>query len=723
MHLSPATRTDLDALLGSVIEDSATAEAAVARCFDATSPILLSRRDDLTWVRLDSTNGEPDPSVELDQSDYAALECSSGPLVRRGVAIGGYALLAETEFDTDDLALLSRICVWLTLIRTLDAARSEVSDFHDESRVVGDLAKQVLSVADLDQVLLTIPTETLRMSESDICGVFLREGDELRMRSCVGHRLVETSRLRMGKGQGVAGMVFETGAPAKVDSYLQDMRISNDFMSLAENEETRSALAVPLNLGDDLVGVLEVWRRRYSSFTGRDLRRLEALADLATIAIDNARLYDSQRSALTDLESTRARLQGQISLLDETARLQKSLIDIVLENGAVFARVARTLHDYLGGTVAVVTADGVIEARYPRDADTQAIDAACTHARESLTRDVGPIRSVGEQPIWLHPIELGNDQFGMVCAQGSTAGDDRTQVACQQAALACALFHLQQRAASLARAEALDQILWDLMDGSPEQRAAARGRAQQMGIWLRGWHRILYGSIENLDSIAHQEEWSISSSDRARRAILDSVRSLTSPAQPTLAGLRGNRLVALVPIHDRDRARDFLRSLNAQLTADHPDITFSWGLSTARDKPAHYVEAFSEARTALAAAQRLGSVSLYDDLGIVRLLLGHEDADFQSFVREITGPLKNYDRQNAGSLMQTLRAYFDSNCSQKDAAELLYIHHKTLAYRLDRIRKLTGLDLSQHSDRMRADLALRLLEVSEQAEQPETDVP
>lgn len=719
--LDNAVRHALDALLSTVVDDPGAAEIAVADALGRTSGMTLARCDDLTWTAIGRSHRSTAEVGDLDQSAYTALECGSGPLLPRGSAVGDYAVVAADELASDDVELLSRICVWLTLVRALDTARSEVRDYHDESRVVGDLAKQVLSVADLDQVLLTITTETLRMSESDICGVFLREGDELRMKSCVGHRLVETSRLRMTKGQGVAGMVFETRSAARVDSYLQDARISNDFMALAESEETRSALAVPLLLGDDLVGVLEVWRRRYSSFTERDVRRLEALADLATIAIDNARLYDSQRAALTDLQSTRGRLQSQIALLDETAQLQKSLIDIVLENGAVFGRVARTLHDHLGGTAAVVTADGVIEAIYPRDAPTAAIEDACTVARESLHRDFSAPITSGAERIWLHPIELGNDQFGLVCAQGSTAADERTQVACQQAALACALFHLQQRAASLARAEALDQILWDLMDGSPEQRSAARGRAQQMGVWLRGWHRVLYGAIENLDSIAHQEEWSLSSADRARRSILETVRSMSTPAQPTLAGVRGNRLVALIPIHDRDRSREFLRALNAQLGIDHAEITFAWGLSTARENPGQFPEAFAEARTALAAARRLGSVSLYDDLGIVRLLLGHEDADFQSFVHETTGPLQDYDQANDGSLMKTLRAYFDSNCSQKDAADLLYIHHKTLAYRLDRIRKLTGLDLSQHSDRMRADLALRLLEVSEQAEQSPLD--
>ena len=106
-------------------------------------------------------------------------------------------------------------------------------------------------------------------------------------------------------------------------------------------------------------------------------------------------------------------------------------------------------------------------------------------------------------------------------------------------------------------------------------------------------------------------------------------------------------------------------------------------------------------------------IYLYEELGIARLLLGSGDApDLQAFVREVTGPLIDYDSRNDGALLRTLRAFFDADCSQRTAAERLFVHHKTLRYRLGRIQQLTGLDLGHHEDRMRADLALRLLQVN-----------
>lgn len=145
-------------------------------------------------------------------------------------------------------------------------------------------------------------------------------------------------------------------------------------------------------------------------------------------------------------------------------------------------------------------------------------------------------------------------------------------------------------------------------------------------------------------------------------------------------------------------------------------------LRWAASAPGHDVlelpRALNEARAAMEAARRLGTADpcCYDELGVVRLLVGgHEDPDLKAFVADVTQPLLDYDAGHDGALLATLRVFFQAECSQRAAAERLFIHHKTLRYRLEQIRSLTGLDLSRHSDRVRADLALQLLEATRSA--------
>jgi len=260
---------------------------------------------------------------------------------------------------------LEQVLRWAaTALRLLDVAASAVR----EAATLQTAAAEILHVRDVDQVLLSINECTLGLLTADICGIFLREDDELVMRGCVGNHMVQTSRLRMRRGQGLAGLVFSTGTPGRVDDYLTDRQISQDFMSLAASEQTLSALAVPMRSHGDLIGVLEVWRRRESVFTDDDVRRLEALANLATIAIDNARLHAAHERSVAELRSAHQVLAGKLDILGRSAAVQRSLLATVLA-GAGHAGIAKTLHVELGSPVVILG-----DARPPLAACPPAVD-------------------------------------------------------------------------------------------------------------------------------------------------------------------------------------------------------------------------------------------------------------------------------------------------------------------------------------------------------------
>ena len=598
--------------------------------------------------------------------------------------------------------MLTQACVWLSLVRRAQ----NPAPAEPETEAVREVVQQLLSVRDVDQVLTSIAERTLRVLDADICGVMLREGDLVRMRACVGNRVAETARLRMRRGQGLAGLVFDTGRPAKVDTYLEDRTISPDFMSLAAKEETRSALAVPLRLHGEFIGVLEVWRRRPSMFTESDERRMVVLADIATVAIDNARLHDEQAAATTEAEQTRDALQRQVALLDRSSRLQQSLLTTVIEGGGLPA-VVHAVASELGCEVGVYGPDGAMIASHIAGPAEIALPANL------------PARGRPVPGRWVRPVYADGDQVGQVVLVLGEATAELMEAVAGQVAMACSLALLRERAASRARAQAVDQVLWDLLQGPVEHRVAARTRAQQLGIVLHGALRVLHGRIENVEELAAEQGWDTSHTDKVRRGVLRAVRGVDESRRLPLTGMRGDLLVAVAAELNRAAAKDLAAATCAAIHSEWPGLRLSWGISREHPSPIELPTALSEAETALAAARRLGgrNAFLYEELGIVRLLLGSgNDPDLQTFIDEVTGPLVAYDRDNDGSLIRTLRAFFDADCSQRVAAERLFVHHKTLRYRLERIRQLTGLDLSRHEDRMRADFALRLLQVNQTAE-------
>lgn len=622
----------------------------------------------------------------------------------------------EPLHDGDLPPLLQQACSWLSLVLSRGEAVAAGSDADAESRVLQQVIDQLLRVRDLDQALLSITDHTLTLLDADICGVLLREGDELRMRSCTGHRMVETGRLRMGRGQGVAGLVFLTGKPAKVDDYVRDASISQDFVPLAELEQTRSALAAPLTLHGEIIGVLEVWRRRRSLFTEDDVRRLVTLADAATIAIDNARLYDEQAAALEELSRARDTVESQLAVHKRTAHLQRTLLSAVLE-GEGLATVARVVAQETACRIAVYYGGGQLAARYPTRLEPVDLPSRMRMPARPGRHDI-TLTDGNRHEAWVHPLVAEGDELGCVALLPGREPPEVMDVVAGQAAMACSLMLLRQRAAGKARAEALEQVVWDLVEGNAEQLAGAQARAKQLGVPLDRPMRVVAGRLDRVEEVASQQGWSAVKVDRLRRDLLRTLRQRFGPQHLVLASHRADRFVGVVVGLAPGSLRERLCALNATVREDVPALCLSWGVSREDVDPATLPRSFEEARVAASASRRLGGdgVCLYEQLGIVRLLLGSgRDPDLQQFVDDVTGPLMEYDRENAGALVPTLRAFFEADCSQRAAAERLFIHHKTMRYRMEKIRQLTGLDLSRHEDRMRADFALRLLQVSADA--------
>ncbi|NKQ52240.1 GAF domain-containing protein [Amycolatopsis sp. K13G38] len=608
---------------------------------------------------------------------------------------------------------LQQGCSWVAIALDRDDARERAERAAKETEVLRDVVAKLLTVRDLDQVLLSIADRTLHLLDSDLCGVLLVEGDQVAMRSCVGNRAVETARLRMRRGQGVAGLVFLTGEPAKVDNYLEDETISDDFMFLAEKEETLSALAVPLRLHGELIGVLEVWRRRPSVFTEQHVRRMVTLADFATIAIDNARLHDQQAAAVAQMKRTRDALEQQVALLAQSSNLQQKLLETVLA-GVGLPAIARTVATELGCRIGIYGPEGSLIASCGGRTMAGKLPAAMP-TRTRPGRHTVSLTDGDSATAWLQPIYADGDQVGSVALLPEEHSAEMMDVVAGEVAMACSLTLLREHAASRARAEELEQVLWDLLQGPVEHRIAARARAKQLNVTLRGDLRVVYGRLDNLEEIAAENGWDTSQTDRLRREVLRELRGLDAYRGVSLSALRGDLVTAVVVSGDRAAIKDLVSELSAAMRRQWPQLQVSWGVSRAHADVVDLPSALNEAKTALSAARRLGgeNVFLYEELGIVRLLLGSgDDPDLQTFVDEVTGPLVAYDRENGGALVRTLRAFFAADCSQRIAAERLFIHYKTLRYRLEQIKQLTGLDLARHEDRMRADFALRLLQVT-----------
>lgn len=593
-----------------------------------------------------------------------------------------------------------------------DAATVEVQSLRS-------VARRILAAQDLEAALSSVTHEALATLDADIAGVFLRDGDSIVMRGCAGNRNRETARLRMHRRQGLAGLVFATGEATRVDDYLSSEVISEDFHDLARAEGVQSALGAPLTLDGQVTGVLEVWRRRRSVFGAAETGRLVALADLGAIALHNAQLHEAKAASTRQVELAHQEVETQLHRVEHALRTQHELVASILAGGG------------LAGTLRIAGRHAVADvfyldphlgpvASYPLDADMAAVAGAARVVLD-LRRDPPSASSwtiVDARSLVLRPVTVAGELFGWLGLLADVpTGDEALELALTQAALACSLNHLEEQAGARARAAAAEELLLNLLHGSVEERRVAASRLRHLHLDLRGELRVLVCALEGLAEVTVSEGWNPAQLDAARRKAVAICRAgLDTGDGVLLVAPRGDSVVALIRAGLPDRLGPALAELAADLARGVPGLRPAWGVSAAHSGPMELADACAEAETATRALRHVPGrrVSLYEELGILRLMLAEPgSADLARFVAETVGPVMDYDREHRTALMTTLRAYFDSGCSQQDCAARLFVHAKTVKYRLTQIESLTGLDLASHHDRLRVDIAVRAAELFE----------
>jgi DNA-binding PucR family transcriptional regulator len=135
------------------------------------------------------------------------------------------------------------------------------------------------------------------------------------------------------------------------------------------------------------------------------------------------------------------------------------------------------------------------------------------------------------------------------------------------------------------------------------------------------------------------------------------------------------------------------------------------GVSSFYADPGEIGRAIQEAELVLDVLRRSDG-PIAEDIGtgtyrlLFRVLASHPE-EVRSFYEDTVAPLVRYDDQYATDLVGTVEAYLEQNCNMNATAAAIYAHRHTVAYRLERVRELTGLDPTQSEDRERLGLGLK----------------
>ena len=120
------------------------------------------------------------------------------------------------------------------------------------------------------------------------------------------------------------------------------------------------------------------------------------------------------------------------------------------------------------------------------------------------------------------------------------------------------------------------------------------------------------------------------------------------------------------------------------------------GISSVVEKLKDLARAYKEARIALEVGKVFDierPIMSYENLGIGRLIYQLPITLCEIFLQEVfkKGSLESLDRET----LMTVQSFFENNLNVSETSRKLFVHRNTLVYRLEKIRKLTGLDLRE----------------------------
>ena len=190
--------------------------------------------------------------------------------------------------------------------------RPLLADQVEDLQQLQKAAQKITSILDLDQLIDNIVNDVARSFGCVEASIYLHDEEHGEMVLAGVHGCSVNHKghcLKIGK-EGMVGYVASTGQLR----YAPDVRKDDYYMACEHS--TLSEVAIPLHVGQRLVGVFTASHTELDAFPRQQLRLLQALCDHVAVAVHNARRFQSERAERETMgrEAQEARLMQQALL-------------------------------------------------------------------------------------------------------------------------------------------------------------------------------------------------------------------------------------------------------------------------------------------------------------------------------------------------------------------------------------------------------------------------
>lgn len=248
------------------------------------------------------------------------------------------------------------------------------------------------------------------------------------------------------------------------------------------------------------------------------------------------------------------------------------------------------------------------------------------------------------------------------------------------------------------------ELLEDLILGQVQSVEIAKRRADLLGIKLCPYYTIVTVSQKTNDNNQFNNRnfmWTAYS--KIPGEILATVNLENAGFHALLLGF---------PTDNEEQIAEFCQMLH-KMFASYGSKQVFLGIGSTFEELTAASQSYAEAKEAMQIGKYFGKEQkfmFFNHMGIYKLLAQiNDDQQLLDFIPKGLLDLQSYDIHSNIDLLKTLESYLANGGNARKTSEDLFVHYKTLQYRLDRIENIAKLDLEDGEARLEYHLGLKIL--------------
>ncbi len=233
-------------------------------------------------------------------------------------------------------------------------------------------------------------------------------------------------------------------------------------------------------------------------------------------------------------------------------------------------------------------------------------------------------------------------------------------------------------------------------------------------------YRIVVFDIQNLDVYLVENR---AQNKMALQGVKSEITSIVSSViknytHDFIVGNKVDTVIALWPVKEKEenllqRIKSASREVQEQVKKRMKKLSVQVGIGDVANGAEEIPRSYKEAQDALTYGGMLhkeSSVVAFSELGVFRILCKFAERNsLEEFVPKPLLKILKYDQENEADLLKTLQVFLECNGNASKAAKELFIHYKTILYRLERIKEVAQLDLEDNENRLELEMGLKML--------------